>query len=503
MTHSIDHFRRAAKQLRKAVKGTDATAQARVQAIISDKSTSDLKHADFLHVIAREQGHRSWPDLKLAIETEHMDRQHLQRRMAHALFNGQPWLIERLFDMAPDVAEGSFVLNCATFNLASVSAMLAGDPSLATTEVDRRRPILHLAFSQYLKVAPHLEDDMLQIANLLLQNGADVNDSFPYEPGGTDMLSVLYGAIGHSNNMALGQLLLDRGANPNDGESLYHSTELGHHDGLKMLLAAGANPIGTNALLRAIDFDDAKAVGLLLDAGADPNEGLQQDGTVTTIPAMNHAARRRAGPAVIRSLSEHGARADLLFKGHSAYAMAAMMGNDVMVQHLQKKGEGPTLDHNENVIAEAVKGNRVGRLENPISEEIKRCLERLLRTDISAERIKTLIDVGVNPDWTDEMGLPAIQVAGWEGRADVVTLMLGPDTDLDQKNGFGGDLLGTILHGAEHCPDRAKRDHVGCLSLVLEAGAIVRQAEIDGTGRADISEILLDWTERHPEKLVQ
>lgn len=38
---------------------------------------------------------------------------------------------------------------------------------------------------------------------------------------------------------------------------------------------------------------------------------------------------------------------------------------------------------------------------------------------------------------------------------------------------------------------------------MLEAGAIVRQAEIDGTGRADISEILLDWTERHPEKLVQ
>ncbi len=73
----------------------------------------------------------------------------------------------------------------------------------------------------------------------------------PVSPDNDRRLSVLYGAIGHGNNMALGPWLLEHGANPNDNESLYHATEPGHHAGLGMLLAHGADPRGTNALLRA------------------------------------------------------------------------------------------------------------------------------------------------------------------------------------------------------------------------------------------------------------
>lgn len=68
--------------------------------------------------------------------------------------------------------------------------------------------------------------------------------------------------------MVLGRWLLDQGANPNDAESLYHATDLGHHEGLKMLLDFGADPTGTNALLRAMDFHDHAAVQMLLESGA-------------------------------------------------------------------------------------------------------------------------------------------------------------------------------------------------------------------------------------------
>jgi hypothetical protein len=39
-------------------------------------------------------------------------------------------------------------------------------------------------------------------------------------------LSCLYGAAGLNNNPALTLALLEAGANPNDGESFYHSTKL-------------------------------------------------------------------------------------------------------------------------------------------------------------------------------------------------------------------------------------------------------------------------------------
>ena len=114
---------------------------------------------------------------------------------------------------------------------------------------------------------PELEADMLVIAGALVENGADVNDGYAFPAGSDHRLSALYGAIGHANNMALGRWLLQHGADPNDGESLYHSVELGHHEGLRMLLQHGADPKGTNALLRAMDFDDIEAVRMLLAAG--------------------------------------------------------------------------------------------------------------------------------------------------------------------------------------------------------------------------------------------
>ncbi len=95
----------------------------------------------------------------------------------------------------------------------------------------------------------------------------------PFAPYDENLLSALYGGIGHANNMVLGRWLLENGANPNDGVLLYHATELGHHDGLKLLLEFGADPTGTNALLRALNLDDLGAMKFLLDAGADAHPG--------------------------------------------------------------------------------------------------------------------------------------------------------------------------------------------------------------------------------------
>ena len=110
-------------------------------------------------------------------------------------------------------------------------------------------------------------------------------------------MSALYGAAGVVHDPERTRALLEAGADPDDGESLYHSTEAGDTACLRLLLEHGASTSGTNALAHALDYEPLEPVRLLLDAGADPNEGA----------LVAHAIRRGRGVDAVRLLAEHGA----------------------------------------------------------------------------------------------------------------------------------------------------------------------------------------------------
>jgi hypothetical protein len=68
------------------------------------------------------------------------------------------------------------------------------------------------------------------------------------------------------------QLLLDAGADPNDGESLYHSLE--NPNCTRVLLQYGAHINGTNALGRSLDMTESTALELLLAHGGNANDRI-------------------------------------------------------------------------------------------------------------------------------------------------------------------------------------------------------------------------------------
>lgn len=124
MTLNIDYLRRSAKRLRKSACAADQKAIQRIEKHLPQKSVEQLQHADYLHVIARENDYGSWPELKLAFETQGMDRRQKQNRLGQALFLGQAWVVKRLLAETPNLAQGNFGLSCAMFDLAAVRAML-------------------------------------------------------------------------------------------------------------------------------------------------------------------------------------------------------------------------------------------------------------------------------------------------------------------------------------------------------------------------------------------
>jgi hypothetical protein len=346
----------------------------------------------------------------------------------------------------PDLADEQLDLQIALYDRAAVRDVLQADPSAATRPIGARTPLCHLAFSRHIHRRPDLAADMVAIAEMLVANGADVDESMPVAAGTDHRLSALYGAIGHSDNMVLGRWLLEHGADPNDQESLYHATELGHHEGLRMLLAHGAEPRGTNALLRAMDFDDVEAVRMLLDAGAlaDEFDGTHVGGERPwVVPALHQAARRMCSPEMIRWLLDAGADPERPFEGCSAYSYARVFGNVALALEIEARGVRPDLTREEAILAMAAEGvGTVGLSVDParLPDAYRTIIRTILHLPGKLDHVKRLVGLGVEFDRPDAEGLTPVQVAGWEGLPATMGYLLSLGPDLTHQNGHGGTL---------------------------------------------------------------
>ena len=179
-------------------------------------------------------------------------------------------------------------------------------------------------------------------------------------------------------------------------------------------------------------------------------------------------------------------------------------GNREVARVLEEAGQATPLSKTEALLAAAADGTVTGRLDpTRLDDEERRILHRILGYDGVLDHARRLVTIGIDPDWVDEQDMPAIHVAGWEGQADIVEWLLGFGPDLARKNMYGGDLMGTVIHGAEFCPNRERRDHLRCARLVLDAGARLHRADIEETGAEPLAEFLAEWAEAHPERVIE
>lgn len=504
---SLESLRREAKLLQRGWIAREPSAVIRLKEH-PPRGRQDLVRADFLHVIAQENGFASWPRLKLAAETMGLDRAAALQRLKVAIFHGRNALVEEVLLQWPDLADGLFGLECALYRRDAVAAALAKTPALAVAEVGGRRPILHLAFSGWFRARPEAEADMLAVAEMLVAHGANVNDGFAMTPGATHPLSALYGAVGHAGNMVLARWLLDHGADPNDGESLYHATELGHREGLRMLLEAGADPRGTNALLRAMDFNDHEAVELLLTHGAKAdefNDAKVGGEAPVVIPALHQAARRGCDRRMAELVLKAGADPGRRHAGVTPYALARVFGSDDVAKAIAAAG-GPTgLTREEALMARAAEGlTSPGEYIDParLAPAYEDLLREMVHLPKRMEQMKRLVALGVPFDKPDahEQVTP-IHVAGWTGKADALEWLLTLRPDLSHVNAYGGTLLGTILHGAANSPARTEGDYRRCLELALIQGVALPRREI-ALAPEPLRDFLEDWAETRPGQVV-
>ncbi len=132
----------------------------------------------------------------------------------------------------PDLPGEDAYLACAIGDEAKLRRAAAGDPGWVNRPGGplNLAPLVAVTHSSLLRL-PGFRERLHGCARFLLQAGADPNQAVGSrwepaslaEPSQDHRLSALYGACGQNHDPELTRLLLEGGANPNDGESLYHA----------------------------------------------------------------------------------------------------------------------------------------------------------------------------------------------------------------------------------------------------------------------------------------
>jgi ankyrin repeat protein len=304
------------------------------------------------------------------------------------------------------------------------------------------------------------------LAHGLLERGADPNASAAMEWGRT---TALYGAAGVVHDPELTRVLLEAGAETDDGESLYHSVEAEDPECLRLLLEHGAASGGTNALAHALDYDRIQPVRMLLEAGADPNEGA----------LLAHAVRRGRGPEFIRLLAEHGAELDRrggeTWRGdvplRTAYAHAVLRNREDNAEALAGLGASTELDPADAVVAAVARGEQP---TGPLPRTLDPDAQEVLILAALRGNLQTVVDqlgpnfrgvVGGSPEGT------LLHHAAWVGNAEVVRtlLALGADARASSPAEFSSPLAWAALGSSDY--ELPGGDFISVAQLLVESGA--------------------------------
>jgi ankyrin repeat protein len=278
-------------------------------------------------------------------------------------------------------------------------------------------------------------------------------------------MSALYGAAGRVHDPELTRLLLAAGADPDDGESLYHATEAPSPECVRLLLAHGAETRGTNALAHALDEDREPHVQALLEAGADPAEGA----------LLAHAVRRGRGPAILRLLVEHGADVERpggeSWRGavplRTPYQHAVLRNRDDQAQALAELGAATEVAAEDLAVAAVARGERPGA---PLPEPLDPDAQEVLVLAALRGALEAVVDA-VGPEFRGVVGGSPegtlLHHAAWVGSPEVAGALLARGAD---PAALPDTPLAWAAMGSQSW-ELPGRDYVAVAELLASAGA--------------------------------
>ncbi|MFL9874475.1 ankyrin repeat domain-containing protein [Paraburkholderia megapolitana] len=513
---NLEHLKKQAKDLLRLYRAGDSDAIARFARSLpsarnrrpENTSAQPLRLHDAQSCIAREYGFLSWADLADHVEALRLRQDEPTVRLSRWLavvYGGdvaghsglaRPHLAARILHENPGLASDDPYVACAIGDEAILRQATAVDPAwLNRPGGPLKLPPLVAVAHSHLAQLPEFQERLYRSARYLLEAGADANQKiFNRHPGASlgapgenAPLSALYGAAGINRDPALTTLLLDAGADPNDGESLYHSLE--NPECTRLLLLHGAHVAGTNALRRSLDMAHAEALELLLAHGGDANEPASGPPTSDWGAPLLRAIALRRSPRHIEALLGAGADASARTPGGiGAYRLALQVGMPDVADVLSRAGAAEPLSLDEQFVAacaraDAAEARRIKALRPDLPGSLQEAQLRVLPDTIAWGSSDAAVRVMVELGWPiatpgGDWGASALNQAVFNGNADLAAFLLAHGASWQEKHGYDSDVIGTLSWASVNEPV-ADGDLVACTRALLAHGMPAAQRDPD------------------------
>jgi ankyrin repeat protein len=414
---------------------------------------------------------------------------------------------EAILSAHPEVAGSDIHTAALLGDDTAVRRFLALDPRSGTAKGGPRGwdALTHLCFSKYLRLDRSRTEAFVRAATALLDAGASANTGF-FEPGhqpAPEWESVLYGAAGVAHHPEMTRLLLERGADPNDEETPYHSPESYDNTALEILVESGKlTPDSLSTmLLRKADWHDLKGIRYLLKHGADPNRM-----THWRLTALHQALRRDNNLEIIEAILDHGGAPSLANgDGMTGIVIAARRGRGDALAAFGRRGIATELQGVDSLIAacacnDAPRARAMAAREPDLVRQLVAgggtLLAEFAGTD-NAAGVGCLLDLGIDVRASYEEGdgyfgiakkSTALHVAAWRASHAALRLLIERGAPVDALDGNGRTPLELAVRACVDSYWKYRRSPESVEAL-LKGGAAVTAANYP-SGYAEVDALL-------------
>jgi len=406
----------------------------------------------------------------------------------------------------PEVAAANIYAAAVLGDEAAVRRFVERDPSSATTKGGTYGwdALTCLCFSRFLRLDASRSESFVRAARVLLDAGASANTGFfekDHQPA-PQFESAIYGAAGVAHHPELTRLLLERGADPNDGETPYHVIETRDNRAMQLLVESGTltGDSVCTLLLRKHDWHDYDGIKWLLEHGANPNATSGWKRT-----PFFQAVQRDNAIEILELSLDHGADPTIAADGRSAAAVAARRGRGDALDLFARRGIRIDFAGVDRLIAACARNDlepirSMAAKEPQLVREVVAQGGPLLAEfagNGNTNGVRQLLDLGVDvnarhPEGDAYFGVAknstALHSAAWRARHATVRLLIerGAQVDADDANGRTPLMLAVRASVDSYWTEWRKPDSVEAL---LGAGASVANVPFP-SGYAEVDELL-------------
>jgi ankyrin repeat protein len=495
----LRHLREEAKSLHKSYQSGEPGAVGFV-GFHRGKAADTVKLADAQFVLARSYGFKSWARLKAFVDAQSRSPEELGALLLQTVFTDNFTLLEELYARRGSLPAADFFLAAALGNVAVVESMLTADPAWASRLGGplHTQAITYAAHARFWLMDDTYRTRQQQIVTALLSHGADPN-SFVSKAargdGGDGGLSALYGCCRQPGNPAVAKLLLNAGARVDDGESLYHASELRDVSCLELLFAAGVPDSDREyCIRRCLDSADPNpALAVYLKYGASPHH-------------LDYALFRNRSLQTIEMLVEHGADLNRLtddfwllerIRELTPVQVAERAGTVEAVAYLLGKGAVDNRTPRDLLIGACARAEEDG--VRSILREYPDVVKTLTVRDHSniatlarqgrLTSVGLMLDAGFDIDArADDLKATALHYAATNGDVAMARLLLSRGARFDLKHTYGGTPLRTAIYCAANFRNQ-NGQYAAVVQLLIEAGETVTNERLEFAVANDLDEI--------------